>query len=78
MGQVHDRTCPPVGDAKSEGACGPVWLDYSAFGAWWPRSGQSVVGVLDGTETVGGEELPRLRVVVRDVWTRDLRVSPDW
>ncbi|MBN2797767.1 MAG: hypothetical protein JXX28_01350 [Deltaproteobacteria bacterium] len=58
--------------------CGDYWLDYTAFGAWWPRYDTWVLAELDGTEVVEGVRLPRLRVLVRQPWGEKLEVSPSW
>lgn len=75
IGQLHARDCETRG---SGGTCGRYWLDYSAFGAWWPDRLTQVVVLADGTHTVGGAIVPRLRVVVQEPYSPKLLVSPAW
>lgn len=71
-GPTYDRI-----DAKPE-ACGTYVLDYSAFGAWWPDREQRVVALYSERVEVDGQEVPLLRVVVKDPWGKNTRVSPEW
>lgn len=76
VGQVLDHACD---ERRRDGEpCGAYYLDYSAFGAWWPRGALRVVALADGIQEVDGRTLPVLRVVVREPWTRKLEVSPAW
>lgn len=77
VGQVWRLSCEDR-RVRDDDPCGAYYLDYGAFGAWWPDNDTDVLVLLDGTQTVDGERLPRLRVVVREPWTRDLEVSPGW
>lgn len=75
-GQVLDHTCDrhDWGDVP----CGRYWLDYSAFGAWWPTRSLDVLAVSDGVIERGGERLPVLKIVVKSPWNGSLAVSPAW
>ncbi|MDP7110428.1 MAG: hypothetical protein QGH45_00620 [Myxococcota bacterium] len=77
VGQVWERTCDDR-RVRDGDPCGAYYLDYSAFGAWWPDKNTDVLAILDGTETVDGRRLPRLRVLVREPWSNKLEVSPGW
>ncbi len=77
VGQVWRRSCEDRRVREGD-PCGAYYLDYTAFGAWWPDNDIDILVLLDGTETVDGERLPRLRVVVREPWEHDLEVSPAW
>lgn len=77
VGQVWRLSCDDR-RVRDDDPCGTYYLDHTAFGAWWPDNDIDILVLLDGTETVEGERLPRLRVVVRDPWDRHLEVSPHW
>lgn len=77
-GQTLDHACvePPRWDSPTP--CGRYWLDYTAFGAWWPTDDVDVIGIADGTIDRNGEELPVLRLVVKNPWDSRIGVSPTW
>lgn len=77
--QTLRRACGSY--VRSEEACGTYVLDYSAFGAWRPRSGGgtfTVLAELTGTETVDGVVVPKLRLLVLEPWKASGGVSPEW
>ena len=79
MQQTLRRECGSY--VRAEEACGTYVLDYSAFGAWRPRSGGGTVIVLaelTGTETVAGAVVPRLRLLVLEPWKASGGVGPEW
>ena len=77
VGQVWAPACTDHVVRRGD-PCGGYYLDYASFGAWWPDSRTEVLAVLDGTETVDGQRLPRLKVLVREPWSSKLEVSPGW
>lgn len=77
-GQVLDHACAEAPRWDEPTPCGRYWLDYTAFGAWWPTDDIDVIGIIDGTIDRAGEKLPVLRLVVKRPWDSNLRVSPTW
>lgn len=77
-GQTLDHTCtePLRWDAYTP--CGRYWLDYTAFGAWWPTEDVDVIGIADGLIERNGEKLPVLRLVVKHPFDSKIGVSPTW
>jgi hypothetical protein len=77
VGQILEHECDPRRRSDDE-PCGVYYLDYSAFGAWWPHHDKLVVALADGTREIDGRLLPVLRIVVREPWSKKLEVSPSW
>ena len=78
VGQVVEAPCDDAHRYELQRPCGRYYLDYSAFGAWWPRDTSTELLVVHaGTERVDGERLPHLRVLVRDALDH-VESSPDW
>jgi hypothetical protein len=77
-GQTLDHACPKPLRWDENLPCGRYWLDYTAFGAWWPTADVDVIGIADGTIERGSETLPVLRLVVKHPFDSGVRVSPTW
>lgn len=77
-GQILDHTCDEKERRDLGEPCGRYWLDYSAFGAWWPTKEVLTVALTDGVIDRGDGEIPVLRIVVKQPWTNNIRVSPGW
>jgi len=76
VGQVLKHAC---GDTpKRFEPCGTYVLDYSPLGAWWPAQDGLIIGAVDGEEVVDGEQVPRLKILVRDPFSDSIAVSPGW
>jgi hypothetical protein len=71
VGQLYDRPC----DERTTSGCGQLWLDWAPLGAHRPADRSVLVGVVDGSKKVGGRDVPRLRVLVRDATTDRLGLA---
>jgi len=74
--QVLDHDCD--GRLDRGEPCGAYLVDYRPLGAWWPRREALVVVVHDGDRVVDGVRVPRLRVMVREPWSKHIEVAPEW
>jgi hypothetical protein len=78
VGQRLEHRCDPARPPREPKPCGAYLLDYSALGAWWPTKDLRVVALFDGVERQDGQELPRLKVLVRRPWQQSGAVAPAW
>ena len=76
-GQLLQHACDDRSTRDAD-PCGAYWLDYSELGAWWPERDTVLLALFDGVERVDGQDLPRLRVLVRAPWKETRPVAPAW